>query len=238
MSEMSEDRSSSPVVERFIGEGIMSVAHPQTWFLARRSRFVSYVTGCTRPRGLKDFDVGPQLHRRGAHRITKNDLHDGRTGAQLRPNVQRRSPSDLWFGFVSIDRLPLRIGSKVLDINPPFLSHELPRQRSRCNWLTCDTPHHSSKEGTRTLCCRTVIYMHIDIHVHRTITRNQREDVFPLLFLAPTLSLSLFFPSGPDRKSAYRSSSDLSVSSLGGKLSHLGCTTSANKDQDAGSKEQ
>ena len=30
---------------------------------------------------------------------------------------------------------------------------------SRCNWLTCDTPHHSSKEGTRTVCCRTVIYM-------------------------------------------------------------------------------
>ena len=121
---------------------------------------------------------------------------------------------------------------KVLDINPPFLSHELPRQRSRCNWLTCDTPHHSSKEGTRTLCCRTVIYMHIDIHVHSRITRTQREGVFPLLFLAPTLSLSLFFPSGPDRKSAYRSSSDLSVSSLGGKLSHLGCTTSANKDQE------
>ena len=71
-----------------------AIVHPQTWFLARRSRFVSYVTGCTRPRGLKDFDVGPQLHRRGAHRITKNDLHDGRTGAQLRPNVQRRSASE------------------------------------------------------------------------------------------------------------------------------------------------
>ena len=74
-----------------------------------------------------------QLHRRGAHRITNNDLHDGRTGAQLRPNVQRRSPSDLWFGFVSIDRLPLRIGSKVLDINPPFLSHELP-------WIVVERP--------------------------------------------------------------------------------------------------
>ena len=54
------------------------------------------------------------------------------------------------------------------------------------------------------MCCRTV-------HVHSRITRTQREDVFPLLFLAPTLSLSLFFPSGPDRKSEYRSSSDLSV---------------------------
>ena len=140
--------------------------------------------------------------------------------------------------LVHLHRLPLTIGGKVVDINPPSLSHELPCQRSRCNWLTCDSPHHPSKGGTRKLCCRTVIYMHIDIHVHRTITRNQREDVFPLLFLAPTLSLSLFFPSGPDRKSAYRSSSDLSVSSLGGKLSHLGCTTSANKDQDAGSKEQ
>ena len=51
---------------------------------------------------------------------------------------------------------------------------------SRCNWLTCDTLHHSSK-------------------------------VFPLLFLAPTLSLSLFLPSDPDRKSANRSSSDISV---------------------------
>ena len=179
--------------------------HGETACAARAMKERSPVTQCI---GVTDIkQLRPQssqkrkLHRIGVHRITNNDLHDERTGAQLRPNVQRRSPSDLWFGFVSIDRLPLRIGSKVLDINPPFLSHELPWQRSRCNWLTCDTPHHSSKEGTRTLCCRTVIYMHIDIHVHRTITRNQREDVFPLLFLAPTLSLSLFFPSGPDRVS-------------------------------------
>ena len=53
--------------------------------------------------------------------------------------------------LVHLHRLPLTIGGKVVDINPPSLSHELPCQTSRCNWLPCGGPHHPSKEETRKL---------------------------------------------------------------------------------------
>ena len=53
--------------------------------------------------------------------------------------------------LVRLHRLLLTIGGKVVDINPPSLSHELPCQTSRCNWLPCGGPHHPSKEETRKL---------------------------------------------------------------------------------------
>ena len=111
------------------------------------------------------------------HRITNNGLHDLQSRAYESTTAAKR-PTTLSIRSlvrVHLHRLPLTIGGKVVDINPPSLSHELPCQRSRCNWLTCDRPHHPSKEGTRKLCCRTVIYMHIDIRVHSKITRTQRE---------------------------------------------------------------
>ena len=102
------------------------------------------------------------------HRITNNGLHDLQSRA-YESTTAAKPPTTLSIRSlvrVHLHRLPLTIGGKVVDINPPSLSHELPCQTSRCNWLPCGGPHHPSKEGTRKLCCRTFIYMYRDIHVH------------------------------------------------------------------------